>query len=246
LTFRAPLPVEDANAEISLLTGMAAAQLMLDGGVGILRTLPPPDPGAIKALRKIAPGLGINWPDSMPPGDLMATLDASNGKHAAFIDHASSLLRGAAYTAFDGQPPALREHSGIAAPYAHVTAPLRRLVDRFGSEICLALYAGAEVPGWARKALPEVPKLMETADRLAHQADRAVVDATEAFLLADRIGQEFSAVVLASDDKGGTIALDDPAVRARCIGQNLPVGERITVTLRTADVATRNVSFVLG
>src|SRR5207247_4315491 len=31
------LPVEDWNAQISLMTGMAAAQLMLDGKVGILR-----------------------------------------------------------------------------------------------------------------------------------------------------------------------------------------------------------------
>jgi len=34
-------PVEDWNAEISLLTGMSAARIMLDGGIGLLRTLPP-------------------------------------------------------------------------------------------------------------------------------------------------------------------------------------------------------------
>jgi exoribonuclease R len=243
LTFRAPLPIEDANAEISLLTGMAAAQLILDGGVGVLRTLPPPEPGAVKALRRIAPGLGIDWPAGMPPGDVIATLDPANGKHAAFIDHAASVLRGAAYVSFDGEPSAQREHSGIGAPYTHVTAPLRRLVDRFATEVCLALYAKQEVPGWARQSLPELPKLMESSDRLAHQTDRAVVDVTEAFLLADRVGQQFTAVVLSADDKGSTIALDEPAVRARCTGANLAVGERITVTLQVADQATRNVTF---
>jgi len=84
---------------------------------------------------------------------------------------------------------------------------------------------------------------MDAADRLAHQADRAVVDVTEAFLLADRIGQQFSAVVLSADALGGAIALDEPAVRARCIGTSLAVGERITVTLRVADQATRTVTF---
>jgi exoribonuclease R len=243
LTFRAPLPVEDATAEISLLTGMAAAKLMLDGGIGVLRTLPPAEESAVKALRRIAPGLGIDWPPGMPSGDLMATLDPANGRHAAFIDHAASLLRGAAYVAFDGQLPAQREHSGIAAPYAHVTAPLRRLVDRFATEVCLALFAKQQVPQWARQSLPELPALMESADRLAHEADRAVVDLTEAFLLADRVGQRFSAVVLSANGLGGTIALDEPAVRARCIGTKLAVGERITVTLQVADQATRTVTF---
>ncbi|MDQ1594031.1 MAG: hypothetical protein QOH40_587, partial [Arthrobacter pascens] len=36
------LPVEDWNAQISLMTGMAAAALMLEGKVGILRTMPAP------------------------------------------------------------------------------------------------------------------------------------------------------------------------------------------------------------
>ena len=43
LTRRAALPVEEWNAQISLLTGMSAADIMLAAGVGILRTLPPAD-----------------------------------------------------------------------------------------------------------------------------------------------------------------------------------------------------------
>src|SRR4051812_38089336 len=50
LVLRAPLPVEDHNAQISLLTGMAAATLMLDGRVGLLRTMPPPRPDAVTTL----------------------------------------------------------------------------------------------------------------------------------------------------------------------------------------------------
>jgi hypothetical protein len=48
-------------------------------------------------------------------------------------EHAASLLRGAGYTVFDGAPPLQRLHAGIGAPYAHVTAPLRRLVDRYAN-----------------------------------------------------------------------------------------------------------------
>ncbi|MET0975556.1 MAG: RNB domain-containing ribonuclease, partial [Leifsonia sp.] len=44
---RVLLPVEAWNAQVSLLTGMAAATIMLDGGIGILRTMPPADPDSI-------------------------------------------------------------------------------------------------------------------------------------------------------------------------------------------------------
>ena len=37
-------PVEDWNAEISLLTGTTAARIMLDAGIGVLRTLPAAEP----------------------------------------------------------------------------------------------------------------------------------------------------------------------------------------------------------
>ena len=240
---RAPLPVEQYNAEISLLTGMCAATIMLAGGVGVLRTVPPPDPGAVQALRRAARALGIDWPHGAPPGDILDTLDRSNPRHVAFVEHAVTLLRGAAYTSFDGSPPSPSEHSGIGAPYAHVTAPLRRLVDRYASEICLALHAHRPVPEWARAALATLPDEMQRADHLAHEVDRAVVDATEAWLLRDRIGDVFDAIVIDADEHAGTVVLDDPPVRARCSGANLPIGERIQVRLVAADVAARSVRF---
>ena len=44
LEFRSLVPAEEWNAQISLLTGIAAASLMVGARVGLLRTLPPPDP----------------------------------------------------------------------------------------------------------------------------------------------------------------------------------------------------------
>jgi exoribonuclease R len=239
LQLRRPLPVEQYNAEISLLTGMCAAQLMLQAGVGILRTIPAPGADAIAALQRAAAALGIAWPDGTPPGDVLDSIDRADPRQVVLLEHAASLLRGAAYTVFDGAPPALTTHSGIAAPYAHVTAPLRRLVDRYGTEICLAAHANSQVPQWVRDALPELPAQMQSADHLAHAADRAVVDATEAWLLRDRVGEVFTAVVLGTDDHSATIALDEPAVRAKCPGAGLVAGERVHVRLLEADVAQR-------
>ncbi|MFG1993578.1 RNB domain-containing ribonuclease [Actinoplanes sp. NPDC048988] len=239
LVLRAPLPVEEHNAQISLLTGMAAADLMLRGGLGLLRTMPPPKPEAVAKLQAAAKSLGVLWPGGAPVGEVVATADPATPRGAAFLEQAADLLRGAAYTAFDGSAPALTGHGGVGAPYAHVTAPLRRLADRYATEVCLALAAGQPVPDWAREALPKLPKVMADSDRVAGAADRGAIDLAEAVLLQGRVGEVFSAGVLDAD---GTIAIDDPAVRARCKG-GLPVGTRARVRLTLADPAARKVQF---
>ncbi|MGH8960784.1 MAG: RNB domain-containing ribonuclease [Jatrophihabitantaceae bacterium] len=243
IALREPLPVESYNAQLSLLTGMCAATLMLDASCGILRTVPPPEAGSVEALKRAAHALGVDWPDGAAPGDVLAKLDRSNSRHVAFIEHAVALLRGAGYTSFDGTSPEQPLHAGIAAPYAHVTAPLRRLVDRYGSEVCLAVHAGRPVPRWVLERLPQLPDEMAAADRRAHEVDRAVIDMTEAWLLSSRVGQSFPATVIDANAHSGTIVIDDPAVRARCEGARLPVGEKIQAKLIEADLAKRAVRF---
>jgi exoribonuclease R len=250
LVLRAPLAVEEHNAQISLLTGMAAATLMLAGGVGLLRTMPAPRPDAITKLRAAAASLGVTWPDGMSVGAVVASVDPGSPRGAAFLDQAADLLRGAAYTAFEGDRPAEAGHGGVGAPYAHVTAPLRRLADRYATEVCLALHDGRPVPDWARAALPKLPKAMGDTDRVASAAGRGAISLAEAVMLEHRVGERFDVGVLDVDGDrerktpGGTVALDDPAVRARCLGA-LPLGERIAATLTVADPKTRTVQFEL-
>ncbi|TAM87302.1 MAG: RNB domain-containing ribonuclease [Jatrophihabitans sp.] len=244
IELRRPLPVEQWNAEISLLTGICAARIMLDAGVGILRTVPAPEEHALARIRRAARAAGIAWPAAAEPGDVLAGLDRGKGSTKALLEHAASLLRGAGYTSFEeGRPPVGTTHAGIGAPYAHVTAPLRRLVDRYGSEICLAACAGQQVPSWVRERLAGLPETMAAADHRAHEADRAVVGATEAWLLHDRVGQRFGALVLDAEEHAGTVLVDDPPIRARCDGADLPVGRRIGVRLESADVPRREVRF---
>ncbi|HEY8374402.1 MAG TPA: RNB domain-containing ribonuclease [Pseudonocardiaceae bacterium] len=196
--------VETWNAEISLLTGMVAAQVMLRGGVGVLRTVPEPDERLVTDLRHAAAALGVPWPEGAGPAEVLAGLDATRPEVMALYADATRLLRGAGYTAFDGAMPEVVAHAGVGAPYAHVTAPLRRLVDRFATEVCLAVVAGVEVPGWVREALPDVPGWMESSDRLAAQVERACLDQVAAWVLADRVGQEFDAVVLRTGSRSGS------------------------------------------
>ncbi|SFU09407.1 Exoribonuclease R [Geodermatophilus amargosae] len=243
LVARADLPVEGWNAQISLLTGRVAARLMLDGGVGVLRTLPPARPEDVERLRRLAPALGVDWPAGTGAGQVLAGLDVADPRHAAFLEEAVALLRGAAYTPFDGAPPEQSGHAGVGSTYAHVTAPLRRLVDRFATEVCLALAAGREPDPAVRAVLPELPGLMAASDRRTRSVERAAVDATEAWLLAGREGTLFDAVVVDADGDRGTVVLAEPAIRARCAGTALEPGSRVRVRLSEADVVRRSVRF---
>lgn len=244
LQYRTPLHIEDCNAQISLMTGMAAAQLMLEAGVGLLRTLPDPDPRAVATLRRSAQALHVDWPKDQPYQAFVRMLDRTKPAHIALLTLSTSLLRGAGYVAFDGTPPAHPEHSAIAAAYAHATAPLRRLADRFVSEVCVAVCAGSQVPSWVRAALPKLPALMTASDRRARALDRAVLDFVEAAVLSSRVGQTFDAVVTDVDNDGGIAQIADPAVRARVKGK-LPLGESVRVRLDAADPATGSVTFSL-
>lgn len=246
LRFRPQVDVEDHNAQISLMTGSAAAQLMLDGGVGILRTMPPPGAEQVAQLRRRALALGAQWPQEQTHGAFLRSLDLARPEHVAIVHESRALFRGAAYVAFDGAPPTGDDarHAGIAAPYAHVTAPLRRLVDRFGLLVCAALCAGEEVPADLRAALPLLPDLMRTADRRAGAVERACLDVVEAAVLAPRVGETFEAVVVDADERGGgSLQLLDPAVIAPVDGR-VELGARISARLVEADVPRRAVRFV--
>ena len=247
LAFRAPLAVEGWNAQISLMTGQAAAELMLGAHVGLLRTLPEADAGAVKRLRRTATALGIDWPHELDYAALIRMLDPARPDHAAFLAESTVLLRGSGYAAFDDEVPSRPAHAGVGAPYAHTTAPLRRLVDRYVGEACLAISAGEEVPDWVRAALPQLPKEMETSNRRAQQYEAGVISTVEAAVLQHRVGETFDAVVveLHEHDGGGTVQLTEPAVTARCEG-DLPLGGRVRVRLVLADTAKRQIRFELA
>ncbi|MFF4605261.1 RNB domain-containing ribonuclease [Streptomyces sp. NPDC001339] len=278
LEYRAPLPAYGWNAQISLLTGMAAAELMLASGTGILRTLPSPklstsppssrlrsnrgDPhdqgespsriGSVARLRITARALGVDWPHHTSYAALIRSLDPSRATHAAFLQECTALLRGACYTVFDGTPPQPSEtvHAAVAAPYAHATAPLRRLVDRYTSELCLAASAGEEPADWVRAALPALSREMELGAQRAHHIERACVDLVEAAVLRDRVGEVFEGLIVdiqEQDPTQGTIHLYDPAVIGHVEttpdGPPLSLGHPLRVRLTAANPGHEPVHF---
>ncbi|PKW15098.1 RNB domain-containing ribonuclease [Saccharopolyspora spinosa] len=244
LVLRPRLVVEEWNAEISLLTGMCAAEMMLSAGIGVLRTVPDPEPETVAGLRRSATRLGVHWPMDTPPAAALARLNPIKPEALAVHVAATRLLRGAGYTAFGDGAPAKANHAGIGASYAHVTAPLRRLVDRYSAEVCLAVASDREVPEWVRVALAELPSAMGSSDRMAGQVERACIAQAQAWSLASRVGEEFAATVLrVPNGSAGEVFVADPPVIARCTGTGLGEGQQVRVRLVEADPARRDVAF---
>jgi exoribonuclease R len=249
LAYRARHPVEDWNEQISLLTGMAAAGIMLAGKVGILRTLPEPDPDAIAHLRETATRLHLAWPRQRAYPEFIDALDPSDPAQVAMLVACTRVLRGAGYAAFHGAPPAQPEQSALAADYTHATAPLRRLVDRYAGEVCVALCGGEPVPEWALEKLDVLPATMADSDHRAGQFERAAISLFESVVLSNRIGEVFAAIVTnleGGDECVGTVMIHDPAVETRVrADHDLPLGERVDVKLLEADPVHRSVRFEL-
>lgn len=249
LEYRAPLPADGWNAQISLLTGMAAARLMTETGTGILRTLPVAPDGAVARLRRSAEALHIDWPHHVPYARIVRSLDPRKTSHAAFLQDCTTLLRGAGYTVFEhGELPTPAVHAAVADLYTHCTAPLRRLVDRYAAELCVAAAADREPPEWVLAALPALPKEMADGTRRANTVERECVDLVEAALLKDRIGAVFDAYVVDVKEREpttGTVHIDDPAIVGRIEGGTtvLPLGERLRVRLTQADPGSAKVLF---
>ncbi|KRB45096.1 RNB domain-containing ribonuclease [Terrabacter sp. Root181] len=241
ISFRPLLASEDWNAQISLLTGMGGADLMLRGRIGILRTMPPPDPRDLARFRRQVAAAGVDWPKGLSYGELLRSLDHTDPRHLALIHEATTLFRGAGYTPFDGEAPAQPTHAAVANPYAHVTAPLRRLVDRFGLVVCEAISAGQDVPGWVREALPTLPEIMSASDRRTNGVERACTDAVEAAELHPLVGSTVQGVVVDENEKGVVVQLIDLAVVAKASG-SAQAGETVTLRVDAADVATGTIA----
>ncbi|WP_211198273.1 RNB domain-containing ribonuclease [Gulosibacter sediminis] len=247
------------NAHCSLATGIAAARIMLAGGTGLLRTLPAPDESTVHQFRQAARALGVDARDEQSPGEILASLKPDDPKALALNSAATKLLRGSGHLAFSPDNPPENNgatwHAGVASQYAHATAPIRRLGDRFVSEVALAFggewvahdgsaQVSGEVPAEIADALPELPGLLQNSGRVAASVENECINLAEAVALQDAVSQEFDAGLLRAGDgeHHAEVFVYEPPVIAQCRG-DVPAGEHVRVRLVEANPTTRKVRF---
>jgi exoribonuclease R len=241
LAFRPRLAAEDQNAALSLATNMALADALVAHRTGLFRVMAEPDAAAIARLRNTARAYRLEWPAGETLDRYTRTLDAADPHQAAFMLAVRRAGQGAAYAPFRDEVTPW--HAAMAATYAHATAPLRRLADRYVVRAALAVANGRAAPDAVTAAFETLPKVMGKADALAGQIDRAVIDLAEAVMLANDVGQDFEAIVTDADDRGARIQLSDAPVVARVPTTGVVPGDAVRVRLTGVDVAKRSVTF---
>lgn len=241
LRFRPQSWAEKRNAAMSLATNLAVADALLAAHTGLFRTMDEPMEWAVRRLRHTAKALGIEWSKKESLQQLELRLDPDDHNQASLMIAIRRASPGAAYQPYrEGVAP---WHSAMAASYAHATAPLRRLADRFVVEAALAVANSRPVPERAVTAFEQLPAVMAKADGLAGQINRAVIDLAEAVALEDREGEKFDAVVTDVDQRGARIQICKPPVVARLKTKDLLPGQKLAVRLDNADPANRSVHF---
>ncbi len=232
---------ERRNAALSLATNLAVADALYAAKTGLFRVMAGPDERAVARLRHTARAFGLDWPAEASLAQFEKTLDPAEPRAAAFMLAIRRAGNGASYVPYEeGTKP---WHAAMAATYCHMTAPLRRLADRYVIRAALSLANGRPVEAAVEMAFQKLGTVMGKSGARSSQVERAVVDLAEAAILAGREGQSFAAVVTQLDTAGTRIQLCDLPVVARTTAHGVHPGDPITVRLDTADPARRLVGF---
>ena len=178
-------------------------ELMLDAGVGLLRTLPPPDagrrppaaPGRAGARRRLA----RRRPARRRPR--RAATPAAHGTPPSSTWPARCSGARATPPSTASRPPSpATPGSGRPTP----TSPRRSggSCDRFATEVCLAVdRRSGRCPSGPGRRSPPCPTVMAESGRRARAVERAAIDHVEAWLLAARVGEVFDVAVVEHDEE---------------------------------------------
>lgn len=232
---------ERQNAALSLATNLAVADALLAAGTGLFRVMDGPDPGAVARLRFTAEAFGLEWPHEASLAQFERLLDPDEPRAAAFLLAVRRAGEGASYVPY--RTGVVPWHAAMAASYCHMTAPLRRLADRYVIRAALAVASGQPVPAEVTDAFERLGPVMAKAGARSGQIERAVIDLAEIALLSGREGEHFPAVVTDLGETGARIQLCDLPVVARTTARRVRPGDRVTVRLEAVDPARRSLRF---
>lgn len=241
LRFDPRLESEDQNAGMSLATNLAVADALFAAKTGLFRVMPDVPERAIGRLRHTAKAFNLEWPSGVSLAEFQRSLRRDDPKANAFLLAMRRASGGATYEPFtEGRTP---WHSAMAATYAHATAPLRRLADRYVVDAAMAVANGRSVPDDVAAAFDGLPSVMEESERLGSQVESAVRDLAEAVMLSGREGEVFDGVIVDEDARGAMMQIAEPAVLTRIQANKVDPGSPIRARLVTADPTERRIEF---
>jgi len=234
---------------------------------GLYRIHEEPDPVKVAEFSEFAVSMGLVLPpNSGSPhwfGQVLAEV-AGTPKEYIISNLLLRAMKQARYSAKNAG------HFGLAARYyTHFTSPIRRYPDLMVHRTLSAFLAGkSAVSGRPGTATEEAGDSLSKRERVAVDAEREVVERLSVHYMADKVGEEFEAVVSGVSSYGlfvdlltvfvtGAVSLADlggdgyevDEKRHRLFGQYsglaIQMGDLVRVKLLTADRQRRRLNFGL-
>jgi VacB/RNase II family 3'-5' exoribonuclease len=197
--------------------------------VAATRGTPLPETPDVRALEAFLKGQRQADPEGFPDLSLSVLKLLGRGEYVA-----------------DGPGGGEEGHFALAqSNYTHSTAPNRRFPDLVTQRLVKAALDGARAPYSLAELTPLAEHCTKQEDA-ATKVERRVRKSAAALWLADRIGQEFDAVVTGASDKGTWVRLLRPPVEGKLERgvEGLDVGDRLRVRLVRTDAERGFVDFV--
>jgi VacB/RNase II family 3'-5' exoribonuclease len=191
-------------------------------------------------IRQIAAGYGTNLPEDPAPKPLADFLVARRFADPASFNELSLTivkLLGAGEYVVEHPTGPQTTHFGLAVDdYSHSTAPNRRFADLVLQRLLLALIYEKPNP-YSDPQLQEIAGHCTEREHAARKLERSMRKIVAAYIVRNRIGEVFDAIVTGASWKGTWVRVKQPAIEGKVIrGEiGLDVGDRVRVKLMAVD-----------
>lgn len=186
-------------------------------------------------------------PDNRALSGFLAERRAADPEH--FADLSLSIIKLLGAGAYVVEPAAGSGtdagHFGLAvADYVHSTAANRRFPDLVTQRLLRAAWSRAPAP-YADDVLADIAEHCNERGRAARKVERAVRKMAGAALMAERVGDSFTAIVTAASEKGSYARVLNPPIEGRIMkgAKGLDVGDTVRLTLLRVDAARGYIDF---
>ncbi|HSW17262.1 MAG TPA: RNB domain-containing ribonuclease [Ramlibacter sp.] len=238
---------KDLIADLMIATNATTARFLSHKGLPSLRRFLQ-SPRRWDRIEALAASYGTTLSDEPDPVALDRFLcERRQADPAGFADLSLRVIKMLGPGAYAAAAPDATNlgHFGLAvSDYAHSTAPNRRFPDLVTQRLVKAALAG-DAPPYALEDLATIARHCTLQEDNANKVERQVLKAAGAWLLQDRVGGSFDAIVTGAAPKGTFVRIARPLLEGRLVRgyEGADVGDALTVRLVAVDVEQGFIDF---